>query len=227
MAGGMTDPLRANPAHWTMALLCLVMFVPGLDVAFSKLFYTEGAGFTLEQGRFLLFVREAAPAMIVGTFVFSLLLWLAGLAFRQSFLGFTSARMAYLACTLAVGPGLLVETILKTHWGRARPNDTVFFGGSASFTPPGWIAAECSHNCSFVSGHAALAFWLTAYAYVLPTEWRNRGILAGLALGAIVGLVRIVQGAHFLSDVIFAGALILIVNSLFARLFLRRVEVPS
>src|SRR5690606_37476460 len=122
---------------------------------------------------------------------------------------------------------LLVETVLKSHWGRARPNDTVLFGGEAVFTPPLWIAQECAHNCSFVSGHAAIGFWLSAYGFLLPPAWRLRGVAAGLVCGLFVGLVLVVQGAHFLSDVIFAGAFVLMVNALMAHLILRRVERPA
>lgn len=221
MAERLTRDLREHPLRWAMALLCALMFVPGLDLGVSRLFYESDRGFFLERGVFFLFVREAAPAIFLGSFVFCGLLWIAGLVFKQSFLGITTPRMAYLAVTLMVGPGLLVESLLKSHWGRARPNDTVFFGGSASYTPPGWIAQECSHNCAFVSGHAALAFWLTAYAYLLPRAWRNWALAAGLGCGAIVGFVRIVQGAHFLSDVVFAAAIVLLVNAFFARLLLR------
>lgn len=219
--------LRQHPIRWVMGALCLLMFVPGLDIAFSGLFYAPGDGFFWDRGQFLGFVREAAPVLIIGTFLFCLLLWLAGLVFGQWFLGLTTPRMAYLFVTLVVGPGLLVETLLKSHWGRARPNDTTFFGGTATFTPPAWIAQECSHNCAFVSGHAALAFWLTAYGFLLPPQWRRQGVLAGLICGAAVGMVRVIQGAHFLSDVVFAGAFILIVNALAARLILRRHEARA
>lgn len=221
MEGLIARELRDHPLRWGMAALCMLMFVPGLDLAVSRAFYTEGAGFFLDRGRFLVFIREAAPTIIIGALLFSTLLWVAGIFFRQPFLGMTTARMVYLAVTLALGPGLLVETLLKSHWGRARPNDTVYFGGEAAYTPPGWMAQECAHNCAFVSGHAALAFWMTAYAFLLPPSLRRRGLLAGLALGGLVGAVRVIQGAHFLSDVVFAAALILTVNALMARLLLR------
>lgn len=216
--------VREHPIRWTMAALCLLMFVPGLDLAVSNLFYARDAGFIWDRDQFLGFVREAVPVLIIGTFLFCLLLWLAGLVFRQWFLGVTTPRIAYLFATLVVGPGLLVETLLKTHWGRARPNDTVFFGGEAAYTPPVWMAQECSHNCAFVSGHAALGFWLSAYGFLLPREWRRQGVVAGLFCGAAVGLTRVVQGAHFLSDIVFAGAFILAVNALLAQLILRRDE---
>lgn len=220
--------VREHPVRWGMAALCLLMFVPGLDVAVSGLFYEQAAGFYLERAGLFVFVREAVPAIIIGTVVFCALLWIASLVFRQPFLGITTPRMVYLAATLAIGPGLLVETILKSHWGRARPNDTTFFGGHAAFTPPAWIAQECAHNCAFVSGHAAIGFWLTAYAFLLPKAWRQAGVLVGLACGAAIGMVRVIQGAHFLSDVVFAGAFVLIVNASLAQLILKRGEArPS
>lgn len=223
----LASDMRQNPVRWVMAALCLLMFVPGLDVGFSGLFYAQGAGFFLDKDRLFGFVREAVPVLIIGTFLFFLLLWIAGLILRQSFLGMTTRRIAYLAATLLLGPGLLVESFLKSHWGRARPNDTVFFGGEAAFTPPVWIAQECSHNCAFVSGHAALGFWLSAYGFLLPPQWRRQGVIAGLAAGAAVGLVRVAQGAHFLSDIVFAGAFILAINTVMARVLSLHPDAPS
>jgi lipid A 4'-phosphatase len=227
MTTRLTIDVRSHPVRWVTAALCLLMFVPGLDVGFSKLFYAQGAGFFLDKHRLLGFVREAAPVLIIGTFLFFLLLWIAGLVLRQSFLGMTTRRIAYLTATLLIGPGLLVESFLKSHWGRARPNDTVFFGGEAAFTPPGWIAQECSHNCAFVSGHAALGFWLSAYGFLLPAPWRRQGVIAGLVVGAAIGLVRVAQGAHFLSDIVFAGAFILAINTVMARVLSLHQGAPS
>ena len=227
----MTDrPAQEFSAHllyWGVGAICLLMFVPGLDRGFSDLFYDPSAGFMWGRAPLFSFVREAVPTIIMGTYAFFLLIWIAGLFFRQSFLGTTTPRIAFLTATLILGPAILVETVLKSYWGRARPNDTVFFGGEASFTPPLWIAQQCAHNCSFVSGHAAIGFWLSAYGFLLPPAWRLRGVVAGMICGFFIGLVRVVQGAHFLSDVIFAGAFVLLVNVLLARVILRRFEKPA
>jgi membrane-associated phospholipid phosphatase len=70
------------------------------------------------------------------------------------------------------------------------------------------IAAECPRNCAFVSGHAALGFSLVAFAFLVPPGLARRAILAAaLAIGVVIGLGRIAQGAHFLSDVVYAGLL--------------------
>ena len=110
---------------------------------------------------------------------------------------------------MALGPGLLANVVLKDHWGRARPTQIEAFGGTRQFTPAPLPASQCTRNCSFVSGHAALGFSLVGFAFLLPTaRWRRRAIAATLGFGALIGLVRIVQGGHFLSDVVYAGLLV-------------------
>jgi len=67
---------------------------------------------------------------------------------------------------------------------------------------------QCEKNCSFISGHAAAAFFFIAFGYVM----RSRKIfLAGLSFGVLMSLTRIVQGGHFFSDVTFAFIINLII----------------
>lgn len=99
--------------------------------------------------------------------------------------------------------------MLKDNWGRARPSHTVEFGGKKTFTPALIISNQCDHNCSFVCGHAAMAFTPVALAFVLrPRRQRRWALAAGLGFGGLVGVVRIIEGGHFLSDVLFAGLLV-------------------
>ena len=46
-----------------------------------------------------------------------------------------------------------------------------------------------------------MGFFLIALAWVFRDR---RWLWAGITLGALVGLGRVVQGAHFLSDIVFA-----------------------
>ncbi len=216
--------IRERPERWVLGLFCLFMFFPGLDLAISGWFYIPGTGFTWDVDGFMEFVRSAMPVIIISSFVLCIALWVAGIWYERWFFGITTPRTVFLMITLLVGPGLLVEALLKPNWGRARPKDVTLFGGNAEFTPPLWVANECGHNCSFVSGHAAVAFWVTAYAWFLPRKWRLAGILAGTAFGLAMGFVRIAQGAHFLSDVIFAGVIVLWVNYFVARTVLDRPD---
>jgi hypothetical protein len=41
----------------------------------------------------------------------------------------------FLIVTMALGPGLLANVILKEHWGRSRPIDVTQFSGTDRFSP--------------------------------------------------------------------------------------------
>lgn len=142
--------------------------------------------------------------------------------------------MVFLLLALALGPGLLINAVMKEVSGRARPVQIAQFGGPQRFTPAFTLAHECDRNCSFVSGHVAAATMPVAGYYVAATRRRRRLWLAtGLALGALVGLARLLVGAHFLSDVVIAMLLTWLVCALLAAALLRvrtggrsRKEVP-
>ena len=113
--------------------------------------------------------------------------------------------IVFLLSTLALGPGLLVNVVLKEHWGRPRPIDVTQFGGSQHFVAWWDPRGECPGNCSFVSGDVSGAFWTMAPAALAPPQWRALAYGAALALGAGMAAIRVMAGGHFLSDVIFAG----------------------
>ena len=70
------------------------------------------------------------------------------------------ARAAlFLIATLALGPGLLTNVVLKDHWGRPRPIDVQQFGGDYRFEPWWDPRGDCPNNCSFVAGEPSGAFW--------------------------------------------------------------------
>jgi lipid A 4'-phosphatase len=120
---------------------------------------------------------------------------------------------------------LIVNLLLKDHWGRPRPSTLVEFGGSNHYVPPFIISDQCERNCSFSSGHGALGFWLVALALLAPARWTKPAIMIALLLGSVVGYIRIAQGGHFLSDVV-VSALVTIVSSVWLHriLFLPRPQ---
>lgn len=122
-------------------------------------------------------------------------------------------RALFLIACFVSGPGLVANVILKDHWGRARPREVVELGGQKAFTPPLVPSSACDSNCSFVSGEASAVFAiLFAAALVFPRRWRTL-LAIGLAGGMLTGLIRISMGGHFLSDVLFAGALMALVTA--------------
>lgn len=110
-----------------------------------------------------------------------------------------------LIVTLALGPGLVTNLILKNHWGRPRPVDIAMFGGDLHFVPWWDPRGACEGNCSFVAGEPSGAFWTLAPAALAPPAWRATAYAAALAFGAGIGLVRMVAGGHFFTDVVFSA----------------------
>ena len=186
-----------------VATLAVFSFFPQIDLAVSSLFLDPGEGFVV--GRiFAVRVLHEGWDIAARTTAILLALYLAA-SFVWTRLAVRGRRRAaaFLLLTLLVGPGLLVNS-LKNTWGRARPITVVELGGEKEFTPALVPSAQCDRNCSFTSGHAAFGFWWMTAAFI---DRRRRGmwLALGLTLGLGIGLVRIAQGGHFLSDVIFSG----------------------
>ncbi|KAF0146328.1 MAG: superfamily protein, partial [Rhodospirillaceae bacterium] len=173
------------------------------------------------------FIRTATPPLTLGIALFVALLGTAAAIFRQSFFGIHPRGAIYLLSSLAIGPGLLANPLFKDHWGRARPSTLIAFGGDRTFTPALVMADQCRSNCSFVSGHAALAFWMVAFALLVPPLWRRQVILVAVSYGFFVGFVRMAQGGHFLSDVVFAAVLTIGVSYGVHRLIIRETGAPN
>lgn len=127
-------------------------------------------------------------------------------------------KAVFVLIFLALGPGLVVNVLLKDQLGRARPREVVEFGGSQQFTQF-WQKGTAGGNSSFPSGHAAIAFFTIAPWFVLRDEKRTiaAGFLVfGLCLGSLVGIARILQGGHFVSDVIWSAGLIYLIGGVLA-----------
>jgi membrane-associated phospholipid phosphatase len=106
---------------------------------------------------------------------------------------------------MILAPGLMANVLLKDHWGRSRPIDITQFGGNERFVAWWDPRGDCPSNCSFVSGDVTGAFWTVAPAALAPPHWRAIAYGAALALGTSMAVLRVMAGAHFPSDVIFAG----------------------
>jgi membrane-associated PAP2 superfamily phosphatase len=119
---------------------------------------------------------------------------------------FISGRaVIFLVATLALAPGLMVNVILKDHWGRPRPIDVTQLGGNERFVAWWDPRGDCPANCSFVSGDVAGAAWTFAPAALAPPQWRLLAYGAAFAFTVGMGTIRVMAGAHFVSDAMFAG----------------------
>lgn len=201
--------------RWDLGLFVLLlgMFLiwPRLDIQVAAWFHQADAGFFLADNPLvrLSYRLFAKLHFLVLALLLGLLIW-------QRARGLSRRGTWFLLLALLLGPGLLVNLVFKEESGRARPRDIVEFGGHKSFTGAFIRTDQCATNCSFVSGHAAMGFYLLTLAWVLR---RRYWLWLGLALGSLVGLGRLLQGGHFLSDVIFAFWAVYFVSLLLARWF--------
>lgn len=173
------------------------------DLDVTSRFWSSGDGFFLGSRWWAVALYEGVPILTIS--LAALLLALLGLALvrKQTFGPLTTRALLFLLAALAAGPGVVVNWLFKDHWGRPRPRDVVQFGGSLEFVPA-FVPGACERNCSFVAGHPSSVFWLAAFGFLLAGGRRYAVFTAAALAGFVVGAGRIVQGAHFLSDVLFS-----------------------
>jgi lipid A 4'-phosphatase len=200
-------------------LFFVLFFFPKIDINFSKLFYINGE-FIYKKNCFAIFIFKSIPmltkgfvAVIILIFFYSLL----SVNFRL-----ISISLFFLL-SAAIAPGLLVNEVFKNHFGRSRPDNVKEFGGKHEFTKPLTISKSCKKNCSFSSGHASMGYYFTSLSYLFIK--RNRTFKLTFSLfflfGSLVGLIRIMQGRHFLSDVIFSASITLLTTHIISFFLLK------
>ncbi|MEM9523536.1 MAG: phosphatase PAP2 family protein [Pseudomonadota bacterium] len=196
--------------------LSMVLFLaaPEIDLSVSRLFFDPERGFWMAEDETLttlrlLFLRTT---QITGlTAVIAYVMWWR----LRSHLSLPKPIIAYVAAAFAIGPGLLVNAVLKAHWGRARPANIEEFGGWKIFTFPFERADQCLSNCSFVSGEGAGIAMTAILAGTLIWPWlktKSRLVWAAGIGVALLGIgLRIAMGRHFLSDSVFAVLLMALI----------------
>ncbi|MFY0662794.1 MAG: phosphatase PAP2 family protein [Shimia sp.] len=193
----------------TAVFQALFASVPSFDLWVSSLFWTAEGGFHFTSLDSLKQLRAIGYHAFTAMAVLALIGALVALK-QLKLLTIPGSVWLFIVGVYVFGPGLLVHSILKAHWGRARPAQVLEFGGDLLFSPPFEIAAQCTANCSFVSGEAAgaTAFAIAAYSLTrFVSSPALRRTLFGLALCLAVScaFLRVVFGGHFLSDVIFSA----------------------
>ncbi|WP_411827184.1 phosphatase PAP2 family protein [Luteolibacter sp. AS25] len=207
-------------AHWkscgvVLALLLVLTIwirLSTADLAVARSFFdtAEGWKFAHHPALRTVYNLGVLPAILVGIGALGVLL--AGIG-QERLVKYRKVS-AYLVLCLALGAGVVTNLVLKNNWGRPRPSQLAEFGGSFSFEPVVWMDFASSGK-SFPCGHATMGFFFFAVALVLPAAWKWRRYAVGgfgFLLGGALGFARIAQGGHFLSDVIWAAAVMWFVS---------------
>jgi len=230
LLGGIVRYVIKTPALWiplaALVLATMIFWITDVDYLLSQPFFVDQSYSTKSDSHWPLRIAEpwkslydlgVYPAWIIGAgglLVFlSSFLWAKLKPYRDAGLFF--------ALMLALGPGLLINGILKPCWGRPRPHDTIPFSGADKYVRVGAIG-NGSEGASFPSGHASMGFYLMAPGFVLYRKRRRLAIMffaLGLAGGTIMGLARIVAGSHFASDVVWSAGIVYFTGLALAALF--------
>jgi membrane-associated PAP2 superfamily phosphatase len=207
---------RREIRPWWIALplaamaLALVLDASDVDrVLESRFFDPVTGGFPLRYDPFLEVVLHYWTKYLVAL--------VAGLAFAGFLLSFQIAalkpqRRALLFIALAIVLSTTAVSAAKMVSVKHCPWDLIEFGGEIAYTklleqpPRGTRAGHC-----FPAGHTSTGFSLLAFYFVGRARRNPRLARAGLALGLTAGLAlgfgRMLQGAHFLSHVLWSGIL--------------------
>jgi len=186
--------------------LYLLSLTSNVDMGLEKVFYSPSRGFFLRYSQPWLFLYKYGVIPSIALSIGGAIVFL--LSFRVRRLKTHRRAALYLVMVMLIGPGLLVNLILKEHWGRPRPRQIKEFGGNERYVPPGKMGPG---GHSFPSGHASAAFYLITPFFILRK--RNRklalsSLLFGLCYGSLMGIGRMIQGAHFFSDILFSAAIV-------------------
>ncbi|WP_333589953.1 phosphatase PAP2 family protein [Ligilactobacillus acidipiscis] len=118
--------------------------------------------------------------------------------------------------SLTVWFSLQVNQGLKEIWGRVRPyelNKT-----QSNFTNWLTINGVTGHK-SFPSGHTQAATLLIVFSWFFKGKTQKVWWISGIVYGALMGLSRVVIGAHFMSDVVFSFFLTAVIIYIFRQLY--------
>jgi len=185
--------------------LTVVLRVTNADIEVEKWFYSPVSGWFLGKDNpwYLLYEYGNIPALLlsIGGLVVFVLSY-----FRRKFISYRRIGL-FLVTFMVLGPGLLVNTVFKDHWGRPRPIDTVNFGGTEAFRHA-WDKGQPGQGKSFPSGHAAVGFFLFSPFFFLrksSRRWAAFFLCLGMSYGILMGTGRMIQGGHFPTDVLWSG----------------------
>ncbi|NDF12329.1 MAG: phosphatase PAP2 family protein [Proteobacteria bacterium] len=190
---------------------------PRSDIHYSLRVFSPDVGFIYANHPVVLFIYKAVP-VIAALVIISCFVMLAAYALKRFVPSIppilvpkTYLAPLFVLLALILGPGAAVHYVAKEFFERPRPREIIEFGGNKKYVAA--FHRGTQEGKSFVSGHASVGFFLAALALVVRRRSHAIALYTGgILLGLIIGAGRIMQGGHFVSDVLFAGILILIIN---------------
>ena len=203
----------------TLMLACLAWWAnaSGMDMRVARaLFDPVLDDFPLHLNRwFDLFGHRMVLALPIGVALAAVAAAVA--SFRIPALRPWRGAALALAATCLVGQ--LAVNQLKHHTTLPRPYDLETLGGYTPYPLHWWTWARARAGGALPSGHAGagysmLTLYFAGWALNRPA-WRWWGLALGVTAGVAFSVVRILQGAHFLSQTLWSATLLWFLAALF------------
>lgn len=206
--------------HGLFLLIGVLTFLVGLtliaekyqlDQSWTSHFYRSGQGWYLSHAQPWQALNSygTLPGLLLSTGA------LIGLYLSYVRPRWQDLRRYFLLVILAViiGPGLLVNSCLKNYWGRPRPIQTTLYEGKWEYRPV-FSPGTPGRGKSFPCGHCTMGYSFLTLAVFWKRSRRLAwiGVLWGLFYGSLLGLARMVAGAHFPTDVLWSLGIVTMVN---------------
>ncbi len=180
----------------------------------AKALYLENGKFLLSDSELSRVFHKPIDIFLKYAFLGSLILYLFIRVTPFKIPPAIQEKLNFLYISTFLSVAVIINGILKSFWGRARPGQIVEFGGKADFTPVWVISDQCQSNCAFVSGHAGIAACAALLAVFLPHKYRVPYLIFAVIFYMVASFMRMARGAHFLSDVTLSGLIVLAVAML-------------
>ena len=229
-----TDVNSDNRRDWvymilaavTLLILTWIIIALDLDRRIAARFYDPSLGWYLakRQPWSWLYHYGTIPGLVLA------LAALAGWFWSYASSRFRPLHRYFLVIVLTaiLGPGVLVNGILKNYWSRPRPREVQEFSGSWAYRhahQPGIPGKGESFPC----GHCTMGFLFCALmVFRKHHRWlAYTGAALGLSLGTLLSIARIVQGAHYLSDTLWSMGILLIMPLVLYGLICQKTAVSA
>ena len=198
---------------FTFCLALIFFYNPAIDIFFSQLFFSiTDNNFFMEKNPILLVIDKSTYLIAFLLLSFNCLLIIQGIFKTRSFNFKLYKKESFVLLIFLIGSIVLIQGFSKHYFGRARPMQVEEFGGKLKFTPAFQVSNQCKLNCSFVSFHASIGILIISYAMVLAGRKKVLLTVLGIFLTLLFGMTRIMQGKHFLSDIVFSVCFMLIIT---------------
>ncbi len=187
----------------TLAGLTTAIFRNGsLDIELARLFFRQDAEMPWPMRNFWLWrgLYDFGYPSVLGVIAVALSIILGGFYYKP--LVRYRYRAAYFIAVIALGPGLIVNLVLKDHWGRPRPREVVEFNGSHHYQPP--LVLSDNGKKSFVCGHCSSGYMFFAL-YFIVRRGKALVLICSFLYGSLFGIARMAAGGHWVSDILWSG----------------------